>query len=386
MEPWVWYAIQDVMVIKGEVADDTTLTLAGAGMRRQCNVTAGLVRWELHMPKENTNVRLTDGTGRVLAEWELTRKIPSNVPMKAPVLAAAQEGDHPETPPPLPSSPALKGEGPKATGRAMAPLGGMLEGRKKEQAVRASWPGAGKGLDFLRGPSGKKRVCLSFDAGSTSESALEILDALKARSIKSTFFLTGTFIERFPDLVRRIHSEGHEVGNHTYTHPQFSSRGKMDQVWTQERFEEELLKADRAFLNLVGRPMDPLWRAPYGEHNQQLRKWAELLGYRHIGWSEGADTLDWASPEDVKRYKTGEAILEHLHRRMKQKDGDGLIVLMHLGAERPDHERPSQKLGPFLDRIQKEGWKPVCVGDYLTDTRRNRWEPHLRLALIESLQ
>lgn len=244
------------------------------------------------------------------------------------------------------------------------------------------WPGAGEALNLIRGPRSGQRVCLTFDGGSNAEEATTILDALKARGLHTTFFLTGDFIRKFPEQVKRIAREGHEVGNHTRTHPHLAPSGKRDPNWTRSRFQAELLDTDRAFFQLTGRPMDPLWRAPYGEHTAEIRSWAEEVGYRHVYWSEGADTLDWATPQQRKLYRTGEAILERLRDRMARKDGEGLIVLMHLGSERTESDRPSRRLGEFIDRARKEGWTFVRIGDYLRDLGKPAWDPARRARLL----
>ncbi len=224
---------------------------------------------------------------------------------------------------------------------------------------------------------------MSFDGGSSAEVATEILDALKVRGIRTTLFLTGSFIRRYPDLVRRMAAEGHELGNHTMNHPHVAPNMKRDPAWTKARFQEELLSADRELYKLLGRPMDPLWRAPYGEHTAEVRAWAEELGYRHVGWSEGADTLDWATPQQRKLYRTGAAILERLHTRL-DRQGDGLIVLMHLGSERTEAERPSKRLGAFIDRARSEGWRFVTAGEFIKDLRKPTWERERRLELLRA--
>ncbi|MDQ7851086.1 MAG: polysaccharide deacetylase family protein [Armatimonadota bacterium] len=70
-----------------------------------------------------------------------------------------------------------------------------------------------------RGPSGCNQVALTYDAGSGAEGAAAILDALARHNVRATFFLTGRWVERFPDLARRIASAGHEIGSHSHTHP-----------------------------------------------------------------------------------------------------------------------------------------------------------------------
>ena len=223
---------------------------------------------------------------------------------------------------------------------------------------------------------------MTFDGGSTSEVAKDVLDVLKEHGIRTTLFLTGEFIRKYPDLVRRMVLDGHELGNHTLTHPHLAPRMKRDPAWTRERMQQELLEADRALFQLLGRPMDPYWRAPYGEHTAELRQWAEELGYRHVGWSEGADTLDWATVRERRLYRSGHAILDRLEQRMEKQDGDGLIVLMHLGSLRPEEDRPAKYLGPFIERALKDGWHFVTIGDYLQSMGKPRWEPAQRLVLL----
>ena len=297
------------------------------------------------------------------------------VPLSAPVAKVPAPLPKPIIPipgTPVPSSPPK----PPPVAEGSAPMSRAPEGSSQD------WPGAGEGLNLLRGPRGERRICMTFDGGSTAEVAIDILDVLKAHGIRTTIFLTGDFIQKYPDLVLRIVREGHEVGNHTLTHPHMAPHYKRDPLWTRERMQKELLDADRAFYRLVGHPMDPYWRPPFGEQTAELRKWAEEIGYRTVSWSEGADTLDWTTVKEYNLYRNGSATIERLEKRMHKSDGDGLIVLMHLGSMRPAFDRPAKYLGPFMDRAIKDGWHFVPVGDYLKSMGRPIWDPARRLALM----
>jgi peptidoglycan/xylan/chitin deacetylase (PgdA/CDA1 family) len=164
-------------------------------------------------------------------------------------------------------------------------------------------------------------------------------------------------------------------------HPHFAPNMRRDPAWTKARVQKELLDADAELVKVLGRPMDPWWRAPYGEQTPEIRRWAEEIGYRHVGWSEGADTLDWATAKERRLYRTGSAILKRLHARL-QRDGDGIIVLMHLGSERVEGDRPSAGLGAFMDRARAEGWAFVSAGTFLRELGKPAWDPHPRLALL----
>ena len=294
-----------------------------------------------------THLPLTDGEPRKVVPKPLPRVPPEETAPPAPAAIPA-----PAAPPALPSPSAPE------------------------------WPGQGEAFNLVRGPRGGHWVCITFDGGSSDEVALDVLNALKERGICTTFFLTGDFIGKFPDIVRRIVRDGHEVGNHTMDHPHLAPGGKRDPRWTKERFQQQLLQADAAFLRLAGRPMDPYWRAPYGEQTTEIRRWAEELGYRHIAWSEGADTLDWATVKERKLYRTGNAILDRLRDRMERQDGDGLVVLMHLGSARPEGDRPARVLGPFLDQALDGGWNFVNIGTYLKEAGKARWDASSRLAML----
>ncbi|WP_243287256.1 polysaccharide deacetylase family protein [Geothrix terrae] len=396
---WSWRPVGGLAILEGELATPAELVLEGRSIREARFAEAGPVRWELFRPPVGETALLRTGSGQILARFEFVLPPPARVapPMKPGTRAAstippkARRAEPPAgarvaaaVPParPLkavPGSPApapdraipLPSPAPLIFPRAAAPAPGP-----------GPWPGMGEALNLTRGPGGQKRLLLSFDGGSNAEVATEILDTLKARGVHTTIFLTGAFIQHFPALVKRMAAEGHELGNHTMNHPHFAPGMKRDPKWTKERVQRELLEADAALVRLLGRPMDPYWRAPYGEQTAEIRRWAEELGYRHVGWSEGADTLDWATPKERRLYRSGDAILQRLRQRL-DRDGDGLIVLMHLGSERVEKDRPSAGLGAFMDRAQREGWAFVPASAFLHDLGKPVWNPQLRLAFLQ---
>ncbi len=420
---WTWHPVGSLAVIEGEVAEPTSLVLEGRSVREARHAEPGPVRWEFFRPPEGEIAVLRTVEGRELARFQFSRKLakaptpkgghapkvarqPAPVPTHpAPADPATPVRPEPRVrsevrlrsapvgplgdrrPPSLPPAPALAPAPAAASSRFSSPILPSAPAPETEPGLAAlpqalAWPGMGEALNLTRGPGGQKRLLLSFDGGSKAEVATEILDTLKARGVHTTIFLTGAFIQRFPALVKRMAAEGHELGNHTMNHPHFAPGMKRDPKWTRERVQRELLEADAALVRLLGRPMDPYWRAPYGEHTAEIRRWAEELGYRHVGWSEGADTLDWATPKERRLYRSGDAILRRLRQRL-DRDGDGLIVLMHLGSERLEKDRPSAGLGAFMDRASREGWTFVAVGAFLHDLGKPAWDPQRRLALLQ---
>lgn len=423
--PWTWHKLGGLAVVEGEVQAPTELILEGPSIRLTCYAEPGPVHWEMYLPPEGEVATLHTASGRILAQFVFSTRpqpapppaLPSSPPRAKPAQAPApvtrpRPPVAPPPPVPLPA-PAVRTR-PQAQPAPARPL--PLRGappawhpeahpaplplRKAWTPLRPPapppprptlppapsegvlWPGMGEGFNLVRGPRNRKQILLSFDGGSGDEVATEILDLLKAKGIHTTFFLTGRFIQHYPDIVRRMVAEGHEVGDHTMDHPHFAPGMRRDPAWTKARIQKELLEADAAFLRVTGRPMAPYWRAPYGEETPQIRRWAEEVGYRHVGWSEGADSLDWATRTTRGLYHPGPAIIARLERRLDH-DADGLIVLMHLGSGRPAADRPAEELGAFIDRARAEGFTFVNAGTFFRELGKPVWDPRKRLALLE---
>jgi len=176
-----------------------------------------------------------------------------------------------------------------------------------------------------RFPIKEKEIYLTFDGGSYAERVDIILDVLKKENIKATFFLTGEFIKKFPEKVKKIVKDSHEVGNHTYTHPHLTSFALNGFQYTlknikPERIFKELYKTEEIFRKTTGKQMKLFWRAPYGEENRYIREWAGRFLYIHIRWT--FDFLDWKSIKDYQK---------RLKDFLKIKDKRGYILLLHLG-------------------------------------------------------
>jgi peptidoglycan/xylan/chitin deacetylase (PgdA/CDA1 family) len=235
-----------------------------------------------------------------------------------------------------------------------------------------------QGLNFMRGPRERSELVLSFDAGSSDRQAEAVLDVLKAERITTTVFLTGQFIERYPDLVRRIVADGHEVGNHTYSHPHLTTYEQNGRQGTRssvdrEFLQNELKRTAALFEKVTGRPMTGWWRAPYGEHNGEIRHWAEEAGFKHVDWTHGPDgknydMLDWVADARSRHYLKA----EQLHRRLVGLDNgrpgaaNGGIILMHLGTDR-QQDFPAAILPQAIEALRAKGYRFVTVTELFRD-------------------
>jgi peptidoglycan/xylan/chitin deacetylase (PgdA/CDA1 family) len=224
--------------------------------------------------------------------------------------------------------------------------------------------------DFTRGSTALKEVSFTFDGGSYRGQTKQILDILRRRSIQTTLFLTGTFIERNPALVRRMLKDGHEIGNHMMTHSHmtsFAGNGRHKTLPGVNRafVQGELLRTAGIFYRVTGEKMTPLWRAPYGELNKEIRGWAYNAGFVHVGWTtnysarESLDSLDWVSDPNSRLYRTTAHLKERILRFGKGRhELNGAITLMHLGTRRRG-EKLADRLDEMINTLQSRGYRFV---------------------------
>ncbi len=229
---------------------------------------------------------------------------------------------------------------------------------------------------------GGPRIALTFDGGASANRTAELLDLLQTLDIRATLFLTGEFIEKQPALVRRAVLAGHEIGNHSFSHPHLTTYAeshtqKLIPGMTRERFIEELQKTEQAFRRATGRSMAPLWRAPFGEENAILREWAMEAGYLHVRWSylkgKSLDTLDWVDNEHSSLYRNSQEIVRRL---LSFPHLEGGIVLMHLSTDRP--EAPWAHLPEFVEALHQRKISPVKVSTLLEHS--HTWKKWLEKA------
>ena len=159
----------------------------------------------------------------------------------------------------------------------------------------------------------EKVLYITFDAGYENGNTEKILDVLKKHKVPATFFLVGNYIETSPALVKRMVSEGHVVGNHTYTHPD------MSEISTEEEFSTELKKLEDAYTKVTGEKMKKFYRPPQGKYSEANLKMAQKLGYKTIFWSLAY--VDWYESEQPTREEALDKLIPRIH--------PGAIVLLH---------------------------------------------------------
>ncbi|MCB1042087.1 MAG: polysaccharide deacetylase family protein [Acidobacteria bacterium] len=217
-----------------------------------------------------------------------------------------------------------------------------------------------------------RRIVLTFDGDHLANCVDPIMAVLAEKNVRATVFLTGQFIQRYPEKTLAILGSGHEIGNHTWSHRHLTQYG-ADQTHrtlpdlNPDILERELRQTSEIFESVTQQQLKPFWRAPYGEHNKSIRSWAYASGYFHIGWSRGFDSLDWLEKQDSRYYWRPDALEKRLLQKLDRDPMTGKIILFHLGSRRPDQDRPYHMLADFIDKARARGYQFSTVSDCLED-------------------
>ncbi|MDD6212438.1 MAG: polysaccharide deacetylase family protein [Clostridiales bacterium] len=187
----------------------------------------------------------------------------------------------------------------------------------------------------------EKKVALSFDAAWGNEDTGTILDILKEEDVHVTFFMTGGWVESFPEDVKAIAAAGHDLGNHSESHYEMSTL-------SEEQMKDEILTVHNRVKELTGIEMK-LFRPPYGDYNDTLVQTVKACGYSCIQWD--VDSLDW---KDYGADSIISTVCQHKHL------GNGSIILMHNGAK-----YTPQALKAVITGLKEQGYEIVPISQLI---------------------
>lgn len=186
------------------------------------------------------------------------------------------------------------------------------------------------------------RIALTFDDGPHYKYTAEILDILDEYGIKATFFVVGQLAERYPELIKRELSEGHEVASHTWSHPNIVTM-------PEDNIIKELSETEECLYRLAGwRPR--LFRPPEGKYGDAVRKAAGRFDYDVVLWT--VDTRDWAHTAAKDIAKT---VLDNT--------SSGSIILCHDFIGTNSHTPEALRI--FIPELIKNGYEFVTVSELI---------------------
>ncbi|MBO5056518.1 MAG: polysaccharide deacetylase family protein [Lachnospiraceae bacterium] len=220
---------------------------------------------------------------------------------------------------------------------AFAVLRGVLVTVKANVSVSNSVNG--KELPIYCVETDEPKIALSFDAAWGNEDTQKILEILKKHDVRVTFFMTGGWVESYPDDVKAILAAGHDLGNHSENHK------NMSQLSDAEK-KEELMSVHQKVQELTGYEMF-LFRPPYGDYDNAVVNVAKDCGYFTIQWD--VDSLDWKDYGVDSIIKT---VTEHKHL------GNGSIILCHNGAK-----YTAEALDTLITTLKEKGYTFVPISE-----------------------
>lgn len=185
----------------------------------------------------------------------------------------------------------------------------------------------------------EKKVALTMNCAWNANDIDSILKILEENNVKITFFMVGDWIEKFPEAVKKIYDEGHEIASHSDTHPHVNNLSYEQNI-------EEIEKSNDKIEKITG-TRTKIYRAPYGEYNNTVIQAANDKGYYTIQWN--LDTLDYTG-------LTGEEMWSRLDGKIKAGD----IILSHNGTK-----HTADSLDMLLKNIKQKGFEVVKVSDLI---------------------
>jgi peptidoglycan/xylan/chitin deacetylase (PgdA/CDA1 family) len=221
-----------------------------------------------------------------------------------------------------------------------APKAAASPNVEKEAAPKSSAPPKEPAISFNSVHVDGPYIAMTFDDGPSAALTPKLLDLLAARHIKATFFVIGENVAEHPEIVARAAREGHEIANHSWSHPNL---GKM----SQEGVRSQLQRTDEAIKSAIGKS-PTLLRPPYGSITEREKRWIhDEFGYDTILWD--VDPLDWKRP--------GPAVVRN---RILKETRPGSIVLSH-----DIHPGTVEAMPSTFDELEAKGFKFVTVSELL---------------------
>ena len=208
----------------------------------------------------------------------------------------------------------------------------------KDEAITTSSENS-KLLPIYNVQTEEKKVAFTMNCAWNADDIDQILEVLRNNDTKITFFMVGDWIEKFPEAVKKIYDEGHEIASHSDTHPHVNNLSYEQNI-------EEIEKSNDKIEKITGTRIK-IYRAPYGEYNNNVIQAANDKGYYTIQWN--LDTLDYTG-------LTGEEMWSRLDGKIKAGD----IILSHNGTK-----HTADSLDMLLKNIKQKGFEVVKVSDLI---------------------
>lgn len=202
---------------------------------------------------------------------------------------------------------------------------------------------------FSQGSKSEKVIALSFDDGPHPEYTIQILDILKEYDVKATFFVLGMHAEKYPSIIKRQVEEGHEIGNHSYSHINMRKA-------TRKKIREEFEKTQEIIYSIANiRPK--VFRPPYGNYNKEVIEIVSSDDIPIVLWTFYQDSKDWSNPG-----------VDSIINTTLSKVQNGDIILFHDYVYK-NESHTVEALKTIIPKLIEKGYKFVTVSELLNISR-----------------
>jgi peptidoglycan/xylan/chitin deacetylase (PgdA/CDA1 family) len=195
---------------------------------------------------------------------------------------------------------------------------------------------------FIHANAAQKVIALTFDDGPSAKYTLQVLNILKKNNVKATFFVTGVDVNSFPKILKATFADGHEIGNHSFTHPNFAKLSAA-------AMKSELTKTNASVYKIT-QVYPTIFRPPYGACPAACRAVLKQVGLREITWDYLVNDYDY---QKTTAEKIASQLIAHAH--------SGAILAMHDGGG--NREKTVQALPVVISALKKQGYKFVTVSE-----------------------
>jgi peptidoglycan/xylan/chitin deacetylase (PgdA/CDA1 family) len=199
----------------------------------------------------------------------------------------------------------------------------------------------GERAELIRGDPSLPLIALTFDAGAGVGSTVQLLDVLRDRGVRATFFIAGAYADRYPGVVERMAADGHELANHSYTHPDFRNL-------SEAQMRSEIRRGTSAIELAAGARIAPLWRPPFGSRNSQILRLVEEEGFRSVFWTfDSGDWIEGATTAGIRNTVLSRAV-------------PGAVVVHHVSPL-----ATAQAMPGIVDELRRRGFELVTVSELI---------------------
>lgn len=196
---------------------------------------------------------------------------------------------------------------------------------------------------YYIGDINSKKISLSFDVGYDNGYTAKILDTLKEKKVTAAFFLVGNFVDSHPELVKRMKSEGHIIGNHTNGHKDMTTLSDVE-------FQKEVNILEEKLNHVIGTGSDYFYRPPQGKYSIKNLEDIKKMGYKTCFWSLAY--VDWYEDQQPTREEAMDKLLGRIH--------NGAIVLLHSTSK-----TNCEILGDLIDEYRDMGYEIVSLDELI---------------------